>query len=383
VNPDTVRAALSVQPDQVPDAARADADMRRLYGSGDFEHVNYELTELPDGRRVFAVDVAERAWGPHYVRLGLGLASDFSGNATYNLLVTTRSTWLNGLGAEWRNDLQTGQTDRLRTEWHQPLNARQSVFAAAYAQLLREPFDIYSSEQRIGRYRRSSETAGLDAGVAVGQAVELRVGVSRGTVRLNTDTGIVSGGVLVPTTETAGVTARLRVDTLDSIRFPRHGYALDASLFRSQPALGATDSYGKALVSLLGAASLDAHSLRAAFFETRSAGSGSMPDYELSSLGGFLRLSGYPTGRFLATESRLGRLVYTWRVATPGLLDGAYLGVSAEWGRITDPLGTFTGVPLRGNAIFLAMDTPLGPVYLGRGRSGQGDHATYFYLGLP
>jgi NTE family protein len=114
-----------------------------------------------------------------------------------------------------------------------------------------------------------------------------------------------------------------------------------------------------------------------------SAGSGAMPDYELTSLGGFLRLSGYPNGRFLATESRLGRLVYTWRIAAPGLLDGAYLGASVEWGRITDVLGTYTGVPLRGNALFVAVDTPVGPIYLGHGRSSRGEQATYFYLGLP
>ena len=38
---------------------------------------------------------------------------------------------------------------------------------------------------------------------------------------------------------------------------------------------------------------------------------------------------------------------------------------------------------LRGNAVFLAVDTPIGPVYLGHGRAGTGEHATYFYLGLP
>lgn len=383
VNPQTVRAALSTQPGQPLDAARADADMRRLYGSGDFERVSYVLSELPDGRRVFTADVSERAWGPHYLRIGLGLASDFDGNANYNLLVTTRSTWLNRLGGEWRNDLQTGQTDLVRTEWHQPLDAAQSFFAATHAQLLREPFDVFATDRRIGRYRRSSEAVGLDAGLAMGLPGELRFGVSRGRVRLRTDTGIVSGSTLVPRADTAGLSARLRFDTLDSLRFPRQGYALDAHLFRSQPALGADDRYGKLSVSLLGAASIAAHSLRAALFDTRSAGSGAMPDYELTSLGGFLRLSGYPNGRFLATESRLGRLVYTWRIAAPGLLDGAYLGASVEWGRITDVLGTYTGVPLRGNALFVAVDTPVGPIYLGHGRSSRGEQATYFYLGLP
>ena len=53
--------------------------MRRLYGTGDFEHVNYRILEEP-GKRVLAVDAVEKAWGPNYLRAGIGLSSDFSGD---------------------------------------------------------------------------------------------------------------------------------------------------------------------------------------------------------------------------------------------------------------------------------------------------------------
>ena len=36
-----------------------------------------------------------------------------------------------------------------------------------------------------------------------------------------------------------------------------------------------------------------------------------------------------------------------------------------------------------GNAIYLAVDTPLGPVYLGYGRASSANQAVYLFLGLP
>ena len=104
--------------------------MRRLYGTGDFEHVNYRILEEP-GKRVLAVDAVEKSWGPDYLRFGLGLSSDFTGDAYFNLLAAHRKTWLNSLGAEWRTDVQIGHNNSLRTEFYQPLIANQPLRRAA------------------------------------------------------------------------------------------------------------------------------------------------------------------------------------------------------------------------------------------------------------
>ena len=54
---------------QPVDQASSTRDMRRLYGTGDFEHVNYRILEEP-GKRVLVVDAVEKAWGPNYLRFG-------------------------------------------------------------------------------------------------------------------------------------------------------------------------------------------------------------------------------------------------------------------------------------------------------------------------
>ena len=75
------------------------------------------------------------------------------------------------------------------------------------------------------------------------------------------------------------------------------------------------------------------------------AGSCLVPDtemgaVELFALGGFLQLSGYRTGELLGREMAFGRLVYNYRVSTPGRLDGAYVGLSLEAGRIGAAAGS-------------------------------------------
>ena len=70
---------MDTKPGQSLDPQMLDADLRRLYGTGDFEHVNYRIIEEP-GKRVLAVDAVEKSWGPNYLRFGLGFSSDFKGD---------------------------------------------------------------------------------------------------------------------------------------------------------------------------------------------------------------------------------------------------------------------------------------------------------------
>ncbi|MDF3822937.1 patatin-like phospholipase family protein [Leptospira sp. 96542] len=384
VNPEAVRAMLRLRPGQGFDARQLDADLRRIYATGDFESVSYTLTDQADGSQAVTVQTTEKSWGPSYLRVGLNLSSDFSGNAYFNLLLAHRHTWLNTLGAEWRNELQTGRTDRVSTEWFQPLDVTRSVFVSAQAEGRREPFDIFDQGQRVARFRRDETTARLQPGLALGHSGELRAGLLRGRVQLSTDTSSVPGELLLPSVDTGGLELQLRTDTLDSLSFAHHGMALDLRYFESRPAYGADLRYDKLDLAWRGATTLNDHILRAGYFSSRAGGNGDLPEHELAPLGGFLRLSGYQTGELLGTRAQMGRLVYAYRLTGPGLLQGMELGLSFEAGRIRDVVedsrrqGT-----LRSNALFLAVDTPMGPLYFGVGHAASGSNAVYLFLGQP
>ena len=137
-----------------------DADMRRLYGTGDFESVGYRFLEEP-GKRVLAVDAVEKGWGPDYLRMGLGLSSDSSGDAFFNALASYRKTWLNSLGAEWRTDAQVGRTSNLSTEFYQPLNARGHVLRRRGYADRAHVFGLWPRGCRVGKFLFLSRKAGL------------------------------------------------------------------------------------------------------------------------------------------------------------------------------------------------------------------------------
>ncbi|HEX6016974.1 MAG TPA: patatin-like phospholipase family protein [Burkholderiaceae bacterium] len=382
VNPEAVLGPMHTQRGDTFDPAVAEADMRRIYGSGDFESVSYYLHEQPGGGYVMTTDVTEKSWGPNYLRFGLSLSTDFEGRSYFNLLATHRWTWLNSLGAEWRNDVQIGNNERLRTEWHQPLSPAQRWFVALGAEYASDPFDVYVDGQRVSRFTRDIEQVDLAAGVPFGRAGEIRLGVVRGRARLGDDTSLIPASLLSPPQAVGGAQLRLRLDQLDSLSFPRQGYALDAKLFRSRKAIGADQDFDRLSLNAQGALSWHRHTLQLGIQGSMAIGSEDLPFYELSSLGGFLRLSGYRTGEFLGRDMRFGRLVYNYRIAGPGFLDGVSLGLSTEIGRMTSEVNSLAQTR-HGNAIYIAADTPLGPVYVGYGRASSSNQAVYIYLGLP
>jgi NTE family protein len=323
-----------------------------------------------------------KAWGPDYLRFGLNLSSDFSGEAYFNLLGSYRQTWLNSKGAEWRTDVQVGRNSRFASEFYQPFDVRGLFFVAPRVEFTREPIDLFADGNRLARYDVSEADAGLDLGLQVTRWGEARLGVERGALEAELDTG---PEVLAPSDgeriQRGAVIAQLRFDQLDSITLPKRGFAANARVYSSEEVLGADETYAKWDADVLAAYSLGEHTLQLAF-EGSGTLAGTRPRYDQSSLGGFLHLSGLRTFELYGEEMRLGRIVYQHRLLRQSLLEGMFLGVSIEAGQVNKPVvpGSPTEV-LLGGSIFLAMDTLLGPVYLAYGFADGGRDSAYFLLG--
>jgi NTE family protein len=356
--------------------------MRRLFGTGDFEHVNYRILEEA-GRRVLDIDAVEKAWGPNYLRFGLSLGSDLRGDTFFNAAVSYRRTWVNALGAEWRTDAQMGRTSRLATEFYQPLEHRADFFVAPRLEAERHTVNVYQGAQRLARYDVTTAGAGVDFGMSLRTYGEARLGIVAGSIDARLDTGPPSlqpGGDV----QLGAVTGRLVIDRLDSANFPRTGYAGSLNVFASTPALGADDRYAKWDADGMVAFSRGAHTLALGARFGGTLDGTTLPRYDLLQWGGFLQQSGYPTGALLGERLYYGRAVYTHKLVEQRLFEGLYAGVSLEVGRMDRPLvpGSPTGL-LKSTALFLGFDSPLGPLYLGYGWAADGNRSGYLYLGRP
>jgi len=383
VNPQSAQAVMETTVGGPIVQSVIDADMRRLYGTGDFEHVNYRILE-ESGTRVMAVQAVEKAWGPDYLRLGIGLSSDFTGETYFTLIAAHRKTWLNSLGAELRTDVQLGYDANLRVEFYQPLNVKSGYFIAPRVALGQERVNLFSGGDRIAVYNVGSRDVAVDLGVTFDQYGELRLGIEGGKLIPRLDTG---PGLINPEDvafSRGAVTTRLLLDRLDNADFPRQGWAAQVEVYGSSTDLGADAGYTKWQAGGSVTHSFGENTVR---FRARAGGkigSNPLPTYDQLGWGGFLRQSGYATGQLVGASLQFGQLMYYRRIVRGGLLDGAYGGLSLEVGNYTQPLvpGNASGV-LKSMALFVSADSPLGPAYLGYGRAADGTQSLYFFLGRP
>ena len=383
VNDESAKSVMQTKVGQPIEQKTLDSDMLRLYGTGNFEHVNYRFLEEP-GKRVLAVDAVEKTWGPDYLRFGFGLSSDFKGDAFFNFLISYRKTWMNSLGAEWRSDVQIGRTNSLQTEFYQPLNDKGTFFVAPHAGIERRTADLYQRDNRIATYDLQSAMAGADTGMNFGRYGELRLGVLGGVLKPELDTGPESLSPGEPHIKQGAFRAQLVLDQMNSVVFPRKGWRGSLRVFDSNSSLGTDDPYTKWDGDFAAAYSIGEHTFNLGLKAGGKIGSKPLPRYDQFQWGGFLQQSGYATGQLIGENLRFGRIMYYRRILRSSFLEGAYGGLSVEVGKVGNPLvpGNSDDV-LKSVGIFIATDSPAGPAYLGFGHSADGNNSIYFYLGRP
>jgi len=358
------------------------ARLEEVYGGGDFERMDYRFADGPAGRTV-EVSGVEKSWGPNYVKFGLSLASDKE-QTRFGLGASHRATWLNSLGAEWRNDAQVGYHDRVSSEFYQPLHFRSGMFVAPRYEFNQKPIVFFVDGRRVGQYNVQTSRAHLDLGVQ-NKYGELRLGAFAGRLKAQEDFGTFR---LAPNfdIDQTGYTASFTIDQIDRPQFPRSGLLVNASAYGTTSTDDPDGNYGKADLFALAAKTWGRHTLQLAGYVGDTV-QGQTPPYDPFLLGGFLRGSGYRMDELLGTSVALVRAVYSNRLAAlPSQLgSGVYAGGSLEATRAR--LGGIAGPEkTRPSAsLFLAADTFLGPAYLAYGQalSGERPWSLYLMLGVP
>jgi NTE family protein len=382
-NPEVLRSLVRTRPGEPLTEERIGADLRRIYGRGDFESVDYRIVE-ESGTRIMVIQPREKSWGPDYLRFGVGLASDFNGENPFSGLVSYRRTWLNRLGGEWLTELQVGRVSRLFSEFYQPVEERGRYFIAPYGSVSQSLRPVFENEERIAQYKVDDARAGLDAGAVLGTWGEARIGALWQRIHAKVETG---SPVLPSLDETsAGARARLFVDQLDNAFFARGGYSAGASAYVADEAFGSDRNYKRLEGQLKAVASLGPHTFNASVSGGTDLDT-DLPAYEAFTLGGPLRLSGYRIDEFSGRRMAFGRLMYYQRaVRLPSLLgSGVYWGASFEAGRITGGAAPPSASPATkyAGSLFLGADTFLGPAYFGVGAGEGGRYGLYLLLGVP
>lgn len=381
-NEAVLRALVRSKPDEPLTEEVLSEDLRRIYGRGDFEGVDYRIQQEDDGRYlVFRAN--EKSWGPDYLRFGFSFATDFQSEHFFNLAVNYKRTWLNRLGGEWNNDIQLGRDTHLLTEFYQPLNEANNVFVSTYGWLQRTNRGVFVEDDRVAEYNTRELRLGADLGLNIGTWGTARAGAMWRKIRAEVDTG----SPLLPEgdREVSGFETAFLVDQLDRPYLSRSGYFLDVRGTHPRTALGADASYDRLSARGMASRSWGPHTLNLTMMYGTDFHS-DVPPFDAFTLGGPFRLSAYPIDRFAGRQYSFGRLMYynhAFKLPSP-LGSGFYLGASLEAAEVKRQY-TVSGDTggLWSASLFLAADTFMGPAFVGFGVGEGGERSFYLLFGVP
>lgn len=373
---DVILARLRVQPGRVLDVEQLREDIDALYGLGDFERITYELRKAPGGLHDLVLQVAEKSWGPAFVRFGLSLTSNLEGRSDFSVGTQINVREINSLGAEWRTSASVGESSRLDSEFYQPLEATRTLFVAPRVAATRR--EIVASGAAVFEVR--AYAVGLDVGAALGACSELRLGVTRVTGDIDVDFVLPIGGLDF---DDGLVQAQWVADTFDEADFPTRGVRAGIGWQGGYDGLGADQEYQKLSLAGSGYVTVDRTTVGlGAIVDTEL--EGSLPLYQLPGLGGFTRLSGLDPGTLGGRHAGLIALLMRYRVA--GRQADAfgfpfYLGGSFEAGQAGDDREDVLRHRRLAGSLFAAVNTPLGPTYLAYGYAEGGEQSFYLFVG--
>lgn len=371
----TLAREFGLRPGDTVRSADIEAGVNRLLGLGDYDRVEVRTVGSGAARELVVLPI-ESPLATNRLRLGLRLESNFKDTNTFSVLLQHTYPWVNSAGGEWRNFLQIGQLRRVETEFYQPFTDGSPLFVAPSVRYQASTRDLYQGERRVARLGYSIASADVSLGLRLGRIGELRLGVGR--VRNTAE-------VLIPeqgsTLGEAGyqTVARFSLDTLNSALFPTRGSYVDAELSRVR--FSQTSEQTQASLSTLHAWELQqwAAALSADYARADRGFTG-------RPLGGFLRLSGAPTDSLDGAQVLLLRGTVTRAIgAMPTGLGGAVrLGASFEAGNaVAAGQGLRLGELEHALTLYVAIDTRLGPVFLGAGRTQGRGNGVYLFLGRP
>lgn len=382
LSPKVIESRLLDQQGTELNVVQLESDISNIYAFDTFETVTYDVIRDTD-KHTLLIQATEKSWGPNYLRFGINLEDDFSGNSNYNVAARLTRTEMNQLGGELRLELQVGETPRVFAEFFQPLDHESRWFVNPQIELSRSGSGVFdSSGFQIAKFGADNARISLDGGRQFGNWGGFRFGVTR----LYTDSEIrigppqLTGG----STEFTSVTAGFEYDTIDRVAVPRSGANLSLEWIGPRETLGSDFDVDIAAVDFLKPQTWGDNTLLH-WWSFGSTTKGDEDGLRPFDLGGLFSLSGYAPQELDGRHVGIGRMLYYHRLGDRILSafdTPVYLGASIEAGNVwQDTAEVSFDNTLTAGSVFIVFDSFLGPLYIAYGAAEGDRQSAYLFLG--
>jgi NTE family protein len=378
-----IEAQIKTKPGDKLNMKTLEEDIKRTYGIGTFEAVDFRL-ERKDKESGIVIEPIEKAWGPNYLRFGLSLEDNFKGSSNYTISTRFTKTAINSRGAEWRTELQIGETPRAYSEFYQPIDYAMDYFVAAGVEYKVRNINNFNATGDItARYRVTTAQAGFDVGRQFGNWGEFRFGIRRERGDVGVRIGDPSLGSA--SYNRGSLYSSFAYSTLDNYSFPLGGSDANIIWMYNLEQLGSDIAVQGLAAHWMTAKTWGKNTLVPAIRIQTTLDNDESPIQDSFSLGGFLNLSGYSANEISGRHTGVVSLLGYRKLGSAGL--GVfnmplYLGVSAEAGNVWDRKSdiTFNSLIYAGS-VFIGTTTYLGPIFLAYGQAEGGHQSVYLFLG--
>ena len=381
VNPDYLASRDSINAGDMVNSATLSAEAQRMSVLRDFDSVGYRLDGDP-GSPTLTWLPREKNWGPDYLKADLGLYTSSDGDLEFALYARHVRTWVNSLGAEWRNELLFGGETMLSTSFFQPLDQAHRFFVEPRALLSRTLENIFIDDERVARYQFRDVAGQIDLGVNAGRYAQARLGYIYDQRYIDVDVGSPLLAESDPTD--AGIVATVEYDSRDTTFAPTRGFAAALEYYNVNDSLGSDREWQRAELGV----GIAVPFRRNIWWITLAGGddlSGNLPADRLFSLGGPQSFPGFEFGEMRAGGYWTLGTSYLWNIRDITTLrnHALYAGAQVVGGGVHDRFDEESAAGIYGGSLFLTGRTMVGPLTLGVGATSTESWSIWLSVGRP
>ncbi|MEH6588877.1 MAG: patatin-like phospholipase family protein [Halioglobus sp.] len=386
-----IQVRISQKVGEVLDRDQLRRDIADIYALDYFEIIDFHVVDAA-GRTGLQIKATEKTWGSDDIKLGLNMVTDLEGASEINMGGSYRLKGLNRKGAEFYGRAQLGDTILLSGEFYQPVDIGSHFFIAprlAYHDreilTLGPEFDL---DEAFGNWRVRDLQMEFNIGTNVFKSSELRLGLFRGwgesDVKISSSDLIEDGSF-----DKGGVLASWRYDNMDEIFFPRRGGFLYAEYEANLEDMGADQDFERWQVLAQAAFSFGADDRNTVIITGKTAQSEDAANEPQNyyQLGGLFNMSGLQQDALSGRQMAFAMAQYQRRLSENSVIPldmPVYAGFSLEGGQLASTRSELDFGDMKGaGSIYLAIDSPIGPLYLAYGQTSDSRSAVYIALGWP